>query len=127
MPWHLLIWLPLLALLGLWTLACWLLHGLLSWEGWRRPVDWELEIPPVELPPWLLDWLGLDVLAWLRELLVAWGPELQAWLAGLPDLGAWMGGLLGLVWLLGVAGLLFVGLVGSVVVAAVRRGRRTAG
>ena len=123
MLFHLLVWLPLLSLLALWTLGCWIAKGLLSWEGWRRAIDWAKELPPLDLPPWLADWLGLGTLEWLRERLVEWGPELQSAMTGLPDLGSGLLWLLGALWLAGVLSLCFVGLVASVAIAAIRRGR----
>jgi hypothetical protein len=123
---HLLVWVPLLTLLSLWSLGCWLAQGLLSWEGWRRAIDWTKELPPLDLPPWLSEWLGLDWLDWLRQQLVEWGPELQLWVAGLPDLGGWLAWLIGAVWVVGAVTLVLIGLVCSVAIAAIRRGRKAA-
>lgn len=113
-------WLCVALLAGLWSLLAWAAHAVLGWDGWARGEDWAKQVPAIELPDWLMDMLGLQWVQWLRELLLEWGPELQAWVAGLP-LGDWASLLLWVTWGLGLLGLLLLGLAGSGVIALVRR------
>jgi|GEM_PF-552693 len=118
---HLLVW----ALVGLlaagWSLLCWAAHAVIAWDGWRRGLDWAEQVPKIDLPPWLADWLGLQWVEWLREQLVEWGPELQAWLSGLPDLSGWASLLVWSVWGLGLFFLMLGGAGVSGLIALVRR------
>ncbi|WP_374661149.1 hypothetical protein [Inhella sp.] len=125
MGWHVLIWglVGLFALL--WSFLSWAVHAVLGWEGWASGADWVKDMPPLPLPDWLQQWLGIAWIENLREWLGEWGPEIHAWLMGvmssLPDLGAWLQVAVWLIWGVGMAGLLLGGLLLSGFVALARR------
>ena len=70
MLFHLLAWLTVLLLFALWSGLCAVAHAVLTWEGWRGSIDWQLALPKFELPDWLAQWLGLDWVEGLRAWLV---------------------------------------------------------
>lgn len=113
-------WLLVVLLAGLWSLLAWGVRAVLTWDGWAQGGDWTQQVPAIELPPWLMELLGLQWIDWLRQVLIEWGPELQAWLASL-SLDGWMSLLLGLTWGFGLFLLLLLGLAGSGLIALVRR------
>ena len=121
MLFHLLAWLTVLLLFALWSGLCAVAHAVLTWEGWRGSIDWQLALPKFELPDWLAQWLGLDWVESLRAWLVEIGPSLHAWLTGLPDLGAWLGTAVWIVWGAGSLLLLLLGGAASGLIALVRR------
>lgn len=120
MVWHGLIWALVALAAGLWSLLCWGLHALLGWDGWRKGLDWE-QLPRLELPDWIAEWLGLDWLPLLREWLVSLGPQLQAWLEMLPPLGDWAAALALLVWALGLLAFIGGGALASLALHWMRR------
>jgi hypothetical protein len=120
--WHGLWW-GLMALLALlWTGAVSLLRAVIGWDGWQRGGDWAQTLPQLELPPWMVELLGLQWVNWTRELLADWAPQIQAWVAGMP-LADWAGLGLNLAWGAGLFLLLLLGGAGSGVIALVRRNR----
>lgn len=123
--WHALVWGGVLLLALLWSLFSWAAHAVLGWDGWARGADWMKEMPPLPLPEWLQQLLGIAWLENLREWLGEWGPEIHAWLVGLmgslPELGGWLQGVVWLVWGFGMAGLLLVGALLSGFIALARR------
>ncbi|MBB5204022.1 hypothetical protein HNQ51_001315 [Inhella inkyongensis] len=116
---HLLIWLFMSGLMGFWSLACWGLYRLLHWPGWAAGEDWAAHLPTIELPRWLADWIGLDVLRDLLEVLAEIGPELQRAWAQVPE--GWLNWGLGLLWGGGLFLLLLVGLGLSALWSLIRR------
>ena len=70
MLFHLLAWLTVLLLFALWSGLCAVAHAVLTWEGWRGSIDWQLALPKFELPDGLAQWLGLDWVEGLRAWLV---------------------------------------------------------
>jgi hypothetical protein len=120
--WHALVWTPLLLLIGLWSLLCWGVLALLQGPDWSSPgVDWLAWLEQWQFPAWLAEWLPMHAITMLKTWLTAWGPWLQDWLAQTTALPGWLQPLVWLTWGLGTAGLAFVGLVGSVLVAALTR------
>jgi hypothetical protein len=122
--WHALIWIPLALLIGLWTLLSWGLASLLSApQGWSsgEPGDWLRWLENWQIPLWLTEWLPMHTITALKAMLVEWGPWLQETLAHAPALLGWLQPLVWGVWGLGLIGLLLLGGVGSVLVAALTR------
>ncbi len=120
MLWHGVAWALVALGLAMWSLACWGLHALLGWDGWRQGLDWD-QLPRLELPAWMAEWLGLDWLVPLRDWLVSVGPVLQDGLEALPPLGDWAVPLLQVLWGLGALALLSLGGFASLVVHWARR------
>jgi hypothetical protein len=119
--WHLLVWLPILLLLALWSAGCALMHGLLRQLAHSEPATWLRLLDQWQIPLWLADRLPLAAIsafkAWLTELLSMAESLFTQWPA-LPD---WLLPVLWTVWALGCAALLLTGLIGSVAVAAIVR------
>jgi len=130
--WHLIVWLPTAAAVGLWTLLCWAVHGLLASAGpaLGDPAAWLAALEQWRIPLWLAAWLPMELVtawkAWLTETVAAWGPWLGALWDRAPALLGWLAPLVWLAWGLGALGLLGCGLAGSVLVAALRRARPAA-
>lgn len=122
MIFHLLGWALLGLLALLWTGAVALLRAVLGWDGWAQGGNWSEAVAKFEPPPWLADLMGLDWIAQARVSLEQWGPQLQGWLSGMP-LGQWADTGLTVVWVLGLALLLLIGLAGSAGLVILKRGR----
>ena len=115
------LWWALMALGALvWTGLVSLARAVIGWSGWQQGGDWASQLPQLELPAWMVELLGLQWVDWVRGVLQHWGPELHGWIAGL-DVVSWVGTGLTVVWVLGLAALLLIGVVGSGVVVLVRR------
>ncbi len=125
MGWHLVAWGGVVFLAALWSLFCWAAHAVLGWDGWARGADWVKDMPPLPLPQWLQEMLGIAWLDNLREWLGEWGPEIHGWLAGLmgslPDVGGWLQVAVWIVWALGFGLLVLGGLLLSGFIALARR------
>lgn len=116
------LWWALLVLVGLvWTGLVSLARAVVGWSGWQQGGDWASQLPQLELPPWMVELLGLQWVDWMRALLQDWGPQLQAWLQGV-DLAGWAGTGLTVVWVLGLAALLLLGALGSLALVLLRQG-----
>lgn len=130
--WHLLVWLPMALFIGLWTLLCGAVHGLLAAAGpaLADPAAWLAALEQWRIPLWLTAWLPMALLtelkAWVTGVMAAWGPWLGALWAHAPALLGWLAPLVWLAWGLGTLLLLGCGLAGSVLVAALRRARPAA-
>ncbi len=118
--WHGVVW-GLMALLATgWSLACWALYRLLNDLGsgaWSWLEQWAV-------PVWLADWLPMAAITALKSALTAWlaawGPWFESLFDQAPGLLAWLTPLLWLAWTAGLLVLAGLGLVGSVLVVALR-------
>ena len=114
--WHLLVWIPVGALLALWSSACWWLHRLLvalpMGDGWPLLDRWQL-------PAWLAAWLPMESVSLLKAVLVEALGWLEAAATQWPALADWLTPVLWLMWTAGSLSLLLLGLIGSVAVAAI--------
>jgi hypothetical protein len=119
--WHLLVWIPTSLLLALWSLLGWAVHGLLTGPDWTDGAPaWPQWLERWQIPAGLAEWLPMHALTALKTWLTALGPWLEDLLQQAPALMQWLAPLLWLVWGVGALGLLLVGGVGSVLVAALR-------
>lgn len=122
--WHVVVWVPVLVLLGAWSLLCWAAHALITGPDWSQaPSAWLGWLEQWQIPVWLSLWLPMEAITALKSAITAWGPQLQDWLAGTPDLLGWLTPALWLVWGLGGLGLVMMGVLGSVLVLALKRGQ----
>jgi hypothetical protein len=109
---HVAIWILMLLLIGLWSLAAWGLAALLGMDaGWvDRVQGWLVDWPPG-------DWLDLWVPGWMMAM--------QASLDALQAVLAWLGGaapiLVWGLWSLGLLMLVGLGALLSLIVVLVRR------
>jgi len=107
------IWILMLLLIGLWSLAAWGLAALLGMDaGWVDRVQ-----------AWLVDWPAGD---WLDPWVPGWMMAVQASLDMLQSVLAWLGGaapiLVWGLWGLGLLMLVGLGALLSLIVVLVRRG-----
>lgn len=131
MLWHGLIWALVLVTLALWSSLA-LGAGSLLQEalhlaaGESGRIAQALEqaarhLAELQLPPWLVQLLGLDALQGLVRLLQSLAPWLQDLLAYMPGLLPWLMPLLWLTWGLGALGLLLGGALLSALLVLMRR------
>lgn len=121
--WHALVWAPMALLTLLWTGACLALHWLLTGPDWSAGAvqDWMGWLERWQIPVWLAAWLPMDAITALKAWLTALGPWIESLLAHAPALLTWLVPLLWIGWGLGVVVLVLLGVMGSVLVAALRR------
>lgn len=125
--WHLLVWTLVALAAGLWSLACWATHALLTGPDWAAadPGAWLAWLEQWQIPLWLAAWLPMEAVTllktWLTGWLSDWGPWLDELLVQAPDLLGWLAPLLWVAWGLGLLLLAGGGLAGSLLVAALRR------
>lgn len=126
--WHALVWGPVVLLMLLWSALCQALHSLLSGVGWGdgSPGAWLRHLEQWQIPAGLADWLPMSTITALKTWLTTWGPWLEDLLVQAPAWLAWLSPLVWAGWALGMLGLLLVGVVGSVLVKALRRSPATA-
>ncbi len=106
-----------------WTGLCLALQAVLRMLGGLHgsPGDWLGALERWQIPLWLTDWLPMAAVtalkSWLTDWLAAIGPWLDIATASWPAaLGDWIAPLLWLLWGVGAATLLGLGLVGHVLV-----------
>lgn len=121
--WHALVWVPVLMVVAGWTALCALAHALLRGlaSGGAQPGAWLAWLEQWQIPLALAQWLPLDGLTALKTLITALIAWAEPWLAGMPELLGWLVPLLWLGWSVVALMLLALGVVGSVLVSALRR------
>lgn len=121
--WHALVWLLTAACAAGWSLLCWALHQLVTGPDWHALGDgaWLDWLARWRIPVWLADWLPLGAIGELQAWLAMLGPWVEAAASRAPGLLDWLAPLVWVGWALGLLVLVLLGLVGSVVVAVVRR------
>lgn len=126
-PWpHLLVWLPALLLIVLWSLFAWAAHALAGWSGWTAWAgggtgDWRSWIDVLALPAWLAPWLPAESLEAVKAMLVAGAPMMEWLVASMPALMSWLPALVLAIWAAGTGLLVLGGVLGSVAVGLWRR------
>ena len=123
---HLLVWLPTLLLIVLWSLFAWAAHALAGWSGWTAWAgggsgDWRAWIDALALPAWLAPWLPAESLEAVKAMLVAGAPMMEWLVASMPALMAWLPVLVLVIWAVGTGLLVLGGVLGSVAVGLWRR------
>ena len=121
--WHALVWLLTAACAAGWSLMCWALHQLITGPDWQATGDgaWLDWLTQWRIPVWLADWLPLGAIGELQSWLTMLGPWVEAVVTQAPGLLGWLAPLVWVGWGLGLLVLVLLGVVGSVVVAVVRR------
>ncbi len=121
--WHVLVWALTAACAAGWSLLCWAVYQLATGPDWQAlgDVAWLDWLTQWRIPVALADWLPLGVIGELQVWLTALGPWMESALSHAPGLLAWLGPLVWLGWGLGMLVLLLLGVVGSVLVAVLRR------
>lgn len=126
--WHVLSWLLVFGCVALWSLLAWAFHGLGAWALTQAggvangTGTWD----GFKLPDWLAPWVPADYLEAVTATVAAFGPSVQALLGFLPAFeGAWTVAAW-VIWGLGVALLVVIGLLLSMVITLMRRGASAA-
>jgi hypothetical protein len=126
---HVLIWIAVLGLLGLWSLASWGLHGLAVWAA-TSSAEWSgasASIEALVLPAWLAAWVPAEVVQAFAATLTALLPAVEALLAFAPSLAGGITVAAWVLWAMGAGLLLLLGLALSAAVKLFRRGVSRAG
>lgn len=123
---HLLVWVPTLLLVVLWSLLAWAGHALAGWSGWTAWAsggtgDWRPWVDALALPAWLEPWLPAQSLEAVKAMLVAWAPLMESLAARMPDLLSWLPALVLAIWAVGTGMLVLAGVLGSVAIGVWRR------
>lgn len=123
---HLLIWVPTLVLIALWSLLAWAGLALAGWVGWAASEgggtgDWRAWIDAFALPAWLAPWASDQMLEAVKASLATLGPVMEWLAATMPDL---LSGLTVLVVALWAVGALLLVLGGVAATVALRLWRR---
>lgn len=128
---HLLVWMPTLLLVALWSLLAWAAHALAGWSGWTARAgggidDLRAWIDAIVLPAWLEPWLPAESLGAVKAMLVAWAPLMESLAARMPDLLAWLPATVLAIWAAGTMLLVLAGVLASVAIGIWRRNVRPA-
>jgi hypothetical protein len=117
-------WFVVFSLLALWSLLAWAAHGLAAWTlaGAGGLVAGGVSAQGMGLPGWLAAWLPPEAAQALESMAAALLPAIQATLAWAPSLEGGLTVLVWVVWGLGCAALVVLGLLASGLIALLRRG-----
>lgn len=124
---YVLSWLVVLLLLAMWSLGAWALHAIAIWStanvgalsGQAKAIE------NLSLPAWLSPWFPTELFAAVKSATVALLPAVESMLALAPSLGGGLSVVVWLVWGVGAAMLLLLGVALHVIVAMLRRRPRT--
>lgn len=121
-------WLVVVVLAGLWSLSVWALHALAVWAisnaGVWSGAAADLGVPG--LPADLMAWLPPQVAAWIGSVLTGLGPAMERLLQTVPALADGLTVVTWVVWSLGTAALVALGLGLHLLIALWRRQARPA-
>ena len=119
-------WFAVLGLLALWSFAAWAFHAVTAWTvsnagdlaGGSRVTEGLL------LPEWLAPWLPPDLVGTLNSVVAAFTPAVEAMLGWAPALAGGLSVAVWVVWAIGSAFLIVLGVALSAVIAVLRRRSR---
>ncbi len=122
--WYALSWLMVIALLAMWSLAAWALHGVPDWMAANAAVlrGAASDAFPITVPDWLAAWIPPAVAQWDSLLLEGLTPFVDSLLRIAPALAGGLTVLIWVIWGLGSALLIALG-VGLHLLIAMRRRR----
>jgi hypothetical protein len=112
------VWIILTLMLGFWTLLTWTADAVLTWPGWNAEAlsTWPAWVVSLQPPVWLAPWLPAEWLDAGRQILLDWGPAIQASIQQIPDLTGWLSAIVWGVWLIGAFCFLLMGIAASAMV-----------
>jgi len=115
-------WLLVFGLLALWSLGSWAFHAVAVWTvsnaGSLVRENGATEV--LRLPDWLAPWLPQDFSVALNSMVSAFTPAIQAVLAWAPALAGGLSVAVWVVWAIGSALLVVLGLVATGLIAMLR-------
>lgn len=116
-------WFVVFSLLALWSLAAWAFHAVTAWTVSSAGVlaGSSGAIEALHLPDWLAPWVPPEFAPALASMLSAFTPALEAVLGWAPALAGGLSVVVWVVWAIGSALLIVLGVVLSGVIALLRR------
>ncbi len=116
-------WLVVFSLLALWSLAAWAFHAVAAWTAANAGVltSGSGAIDALRLPDWLAPWIPSELAAALTSMLSALTPAIETLLGWAPALAGGLSVAVWVVWGIGSALLIALGLLLSAMIAVLRR------
>ena len=116
-------WFVVFSLLALWSLTAWAFHAVTAWTVSNADVlaGGSGAIQAVRVPDWLAPWVPPEFAAALASAVSAFTPAIEAVLAWAPTLAGGLAVAVWVVWAIGSALLIVVGVVLSGMIAVFRR------
>ena len=116
-------WFVVSGLLALWSLAAWALHSIVAWMTSSAGVlaGGSGATEGLRLPDWLAPWIPAELTGALTSMLSFFTPAIEAVLDQAPALAGGLSVAAWVIWAIGSALLLALGVVLSAIVATLRR------
>jgi hypothetical protein len=116
-------WFVVLSLLALWSLAAWAFHAVTAWTvsnaGVLAGASGATE--GLRMPDWLAAWVPPEFALALNSLVSTFAPAMEAVLEWAPALAGGLSVVVWVIWAIGSVLLIFLGLVVTGLIAALRR------
>lgn len=116
-------WFAVLSLLALWSLAAWAFHAIAVWTVGNAGVltGGAGAMEGLRMPDWLAPWVPPELSAALAAMVAGFTPAIEAMLAWAPALAGGLSVAVWVVWGVGAALLIVLGIVLSGMIAVLRR------
>jgi hypothetical protein len=116
-------WFVIFSLLALWSLAAWTFHAVTAWTVSNAGVlaGGSAATVGLRMPDWLAPWVPPEVAATLASMVSAFTPAIEAVLGWAPALAGGLSVAVWVVWAIGSALLIVLGVVLSAMIAVLRR------
>jgi len=116
-------WSVMLILLALWSLAAWAFHSIAAWtvSNAGELAGGQGAIESLRVPDWLAPWIPPEVALAFTAMLSALSPAIEATLNLAPALAGGLSVAVWVVWGVGSALIIILGLVGSRLITVLRR------
>ncbi len=116
-------WSVMLILLALWSLAAWAFHSIVAWtvSNAGELAGGQGAIESLRVPDWLAPWIPPEVALAFTAMLSALSPAIEATLNLAPALASGLSVAVWVVWGVGSALIIILGLVGSRLITVLRR------
>jgi hypothetical protein len=117
-------WFTVTSLLALWSLAAWAFHSMAAWTAANAGVlaGSSQGVEALRVPDWLAPWVPPEMALALTSMLSALAPAVETLLGWGPALAGGLSVAVWVVWALGSALLIVVGMLLSGAIALLRRG-----
>jgi hypothetical protein len=120
---HAISWFLVLSLFALWSLAAWAFHSITAWTVANAGVlaEGSGAIEALRVPDWLAPWIPPELALAFASMLSAFTPVIEAVLGWAPALAGGLSVAVWVVWAIGSALLIVLGVVLSAMIAVLRR------
>lgn len=117
-------WFAVLSLLVLWSLAAWAFHAMAAWTAANAGVlaGSSQAVEAMRVPDWLAPWVPPELAPMLTSMLAALAPAIETVLGWAPALAGGLSVAVWVVWALGSALLIVIGMLLSGLIALLGRG-----